>query len=224
MLILTGGLAPMPTRPLKYRTARLAPRLVFQNGARQGEEFIVRKSTTLLGRSDSCDITLPDQLVSRRHCHIIWDGVYYTLEDLRSTNGTFVNDQRLVEPHILHSGDVIRVAGTSLSFNDPQATVVFKKQPRLVIDTTTQRVTVNDQLVELSAKEYALLSYLHKHSARICSKEDIARAVWPDYQGDVFDYQVESLIKRLRQKLEPDAEQSRFVVTIYGKGYRLLKP
>jgi two-component system alkaline phosphatase synthesis response regulator PhoP len=92
------------------------------------------------------------------------------------------------------------------------------------IEQVTQRVTVNDELVELSTKEYALLLYLEEHSDRICSKEELGKAVWPEYKGDVFDYQVESLIKRLRQKLEPDADESHLVVTIRGRGYRLIKP
>lgn len=212
------------TRPLKLRTSRLAPRLVIQNGPLQGQEYIIRKSTTLLGRDETCDITLADQLVSRRHCHLTWDGVYCAVEDLRSTNGTFVNDQRLVEPHILRSGDAIRVAGTVLSFTDPQSTSAGPRLPKLMVEPATKRVTVNDKLIELSAKEYALLAYLNKHSDRVCSKDSIAKAVWPEYRGDVFDYQVESLVKRLRKKLEPDAEESHLVVTIYGKGYRLLKP
>lgn len=221
---LARGSSPMPTRPLKYRTARLAPRLTVQTGPRQGEVFIIRKSTTLIGRSETCDITIAEQLVSRRHCHIIWDGAYCTLEDLGSTNGTFVNEHRLIEPHVLRPGDVIRVAGISLSFLDPQATLILPKWPQLVIERTAKRVTVDGKPVELSAKEYALLIYLHDSNGRVCSKGAIAKAVWPDYKGDVFDYQIESLVKRLRQKLEPNAEESHFVATIYGKGYRLMKP
>ncbi len=214
----------MTTRPLKHRTSRLAPRLIVQTGPRQDEEFIIHQSTTLLGRSETCDIPITDQLVSRRHCHIVWDGVYCTLEDLRSTNGTFVNDQRLIEPHILRSGDVIRIASLTLRFVDPQTTLIGYRWPKLAVDPVTRRVTVDDKPIELSTKEYALLAYLNKFSDRVCSKENIAKAVWPDYEGDVFDYQIESLVKRLQQKLEPDAEESHFVVTIYGKGYRLLKP
>jgi pSer/pThr/pTyr-binding forkhead associated (FHA) protein len=211
------------TRPLKPRTSRLAPRLVAESGPHKGNEYVIRKPLTTIGRSETCDLIVDDPLVSRRHCQIVWDGVYCTVEDLGSTNGTFVKDQRLVEPHILRSGDAIRVAGTVLSFTDPQSTLVGRRSPKLIVEPATKRVTVNDKLIELSAKEYALLAYLNKHSDRVCSKESIARAVWPEYQGDVFDYQVESLVKRLRKKLEPDAEESHIVMTIYGKGYRLLK-
>jgi pSer/pThr/pTyr-binding forkhead associated (FHA) protein len=56
------------TRPLKPRTSRLAPRLVIENGLNKGDEYIVRKPVTLIGRSESCDLIVSDPLVSRRHC------------------------------------------------------------------------------------------------------------------------------------------------------------
>jgi pSer/pThr/pTyr-binding forkhead associated (FHA) protein len=212
------------TRPLKSRTARLAPRLVIENGQNEGNEYIVRKPVTLLGRSESCDLIVNDPLVSRRHCQVLWDGVYCTVEDLGSTNGTYVNGQLLRAAYALQPGDRLQVANVVFNFADPQAAQIGRKRPTLKIERAVRRVTVNSELVELSAKEYALLMYLDEHSDRICSKEELSKAVWPEYKGDVFDYQVESLIKRLRQKLEPDAEESHLVVTIRGRGYRLIKP
>ncbi len=212
------------TRPLKPRTARLAPRLVIENGLNKGDVYLVRKPVTLIGRSESCDLIVSDPLVSRRHCQILWDGVYCTVEDLGSTNGTYVNGQLLTAAYALRPGDRLQIAEVTFNFADPQATSIRHQLPKLEIERTTGHVTVNDESVELSAKEYALLSYLEEHSDRICSKEELSKAVWPEYTGDVFDYQVESLIKRLRQKLEPDAEVPHLVVTIRGRGYRLIKP
>jgi len=212
------------TRPLKSRTSRLAPRLVIDNGLNKGDEYIVRKPVTLIGRNESCDLIVSDPLVSRRHCQILWDGVYCTVEDLGSTNGTYVNGQPLTTAYALRPGDRLQISDVVFNFADPQATLIGKQWPNLTIEPSTRQVTVNGKLIELSAKEYALLSYLDEHSARICSKEELSKAVWPEYQGDVFDYQVESLIKRLRQKLEPEAEESHLVVTLRGRGYRLIKP
>lgn len=211
------------TRPLKPRTARLAPRLVIENGPNKGDEYIIRKPATLIGRNESCDLTVSDPLVSRRHCQISWDGVYCTVEDLGSTNGTFVNGQQLVAAYSLRPGDRLQVADVVFQFTDPQATLVGHKWPKLKIERATKRVTVNDDGVELSAKEYALLLYLDEHSNRICSKAELSKAIWPEYHGELFEYQVESLVKRLRQKLEPEAEESHLVVTIRGRGYRLIK-
>lgn len=213
----------MATKALKPRTSRLAPRLFIKSGPHQGDEYIIRKQTTLIGRNESCDLTVDDSQVSRRHCQISWDGVYCTLEDLGSTNGTFINGQPLTAAYALRPGDKVQVANVVFQFADPQATLVGHKWPKLKIERPTRRVSVNGELIELSAKEYTLLLYFDDHADRICSREEISKAVWPEYKGNVFDYQVESLIKRLRQKLEPDAEESHLVVTIRGRGYRLVK-
>jgi len=124
---------------------------------------------------------------------------------------------------VLRPGDKAQVASVIFQFIDPQATLIGHKWPKLKIDRVTRRVTVNGDPIVLSAKEYALLLFLDDHADRICSREEITQAVWPEYQGSVFDYQIESLIKRLRQKLEPDTEESHLVVTIRGRGYRLMK-
>jgi predicted component of type VI protein secretion system len=100
------------TRPLKPRTSRLAPRLVVENGLSKGDEYIVRKPVTLIGRNESCDLIVSDPLVSRRHCQISWDGVYCTVEDLGSTNGTFVNGRRVTGPVLLSNGDMLGFADT----------------------------------------------------------------------------------------------------------------
>jgi pSer/pThr/pTyr-binding forkhead associated (FHA) protein len=213
----------MATKTLKPRISRLAPRLHIESGPQQDDEYIVRKPTTLIGRHEACDLVVDDAQVSRRHCRISWDGVYCTLEDLGSTNGTFVNGQPLTAAYALRPGDKVQVANVIFQFIDPQATLVGHKWPKLKIERPTRRVTVNGAPIELSAKEYTLLLFLDDHADRICSREEITTAVWPEYKGSVFDYQVESLIKRLRQKLEPDAEESHLVVTIRGRGYRLVK-
>ncbi|MBI5563454.1 MAG: FHA domain-containing protein [Chloroflexi bacterium] len=180
------------------------------------------KEVMLLGRHEQCDIVIADPLVSRRHSQIMCDGSYCSIEDLGSTNGTFVNDQRLTQPRVLRSGDRVRVADTVLVFNDPQATLTGLKLPALIIEPPN-RVYLNRKAVELSGKEFALLAFLSDHTEQICSKADIAAAVWPDYDGEVFDYQIESLVKRLRLKIEADPDEPRFIVTVRGRGYRLIK-
>src|SRR5512140_762216 len=100
----------MATKPLKPGTLRFAPRLVMQAGPHPGCEFIVTQDALTIGRNEQCEIVISDPRVSRRHSQITWDGAYCTLEDLGSTNGTFVNGRRLTRAHVLHAGDEIRVA------------------------------------------------------------------------------------------------------------------
>lgn len=212
----------MATKPIKPKTSRLAPRLIMQAGPNIGQEYIVTKDALIIGRSEQCDIVISDPLVSRRHSQIIWDGAYCTIEDLGSTNGTYINEQRLTQPYVLRAGDRVRVADVILEFGDPQATLIGLKWPKLRLEPPN-RVYVSHRAIELTTKEFALFAFLHDRSDRICSKADIAAAVWPDYTGEVFDYQIESLIKRLRAKIEADPDDPKIIVTLRGRGYRLIK-
>lgn len=67
-----------------------------------------------LGRGPSADFVVDAPLVSRVHCHFAASETELTVEDLRSTNGTFVNDTR-VERSPLRAGDQIRVGRLVLS-------------------------------------------------------------------------------------------------------------
>lgn len=86
------------------------PRLV---DGRTGQSFWVTKDTVLIGRHRSCDIIIPVVEVSRRHCKIyIDDGVYY-VEDLRTVNGTYVNEKAIHAPQLLQDGFHLKVAKCS---------------------------------------------------------------------------------------------------------------
>jgi len=71
-------------------------------------------TNTVIGRGAECDLRLDDTFVSQEHARIFAkDGSWY-VEDLGSTNGTFVNEQRLAAPAMLTGGDRIRVGTTVL--------------------------------------------------------------------------------------------------------------
>ena len=69
-----------------------------------------------IGKLSSNDIMLTDPFASRIHAVIRWTAQGYTLEDLRSMNGTFVNGQRLTGPVLLQPGQTIRIGHTDLTF------------------------------------------------------------------------------------------------------------
>ncbi|MFQ5408493.1 MAG: FHA domain-containing protein, partial [Anaerolineales bacterium] len=73
---------------------------------------------TSIGASPENDIVLADDYVSGMHARIDREGVDYLLRDLKSTNGTIVNDRELTPyvPHTLTPGDVIEVGDTRLEF------------------------------------------------------------------------------------------------------------
>jgi hypothetical protein len=82
-------------------------RLVMRSGPSVGKAYPLDKSELYIGRDLSNEIVINDPEISRRHARLFSQGGSYVLEDLGSTNGSFVNGQRLMGPHILRPGDVI---------------------------------------------------------------------------------------------------------------------
>ncbi len=96
------------------------PLIVMRSGPIPGSSFYLEKSEVTLGRDLANDIPVPDQEISRRHARFVSraDGVY--IEDLGSTNGTFLNGVRLSSPQRLNNGDLITLAeATVMSFEWP---------------------------------------------------------------------------------------------------------
>lgn len=84
------------------------------------KEFELIKSEIILGRDDSADIAIPASAVSRRHARLMLEGENYVLEDLGSSNGTFVNGQKLTGRRPLQAGDQIRLGQTiTLVYQSP---------------------------------------------------------------------------------------------------------
>jgi hypothetical protein len=96
--------------------SQASARLVVRFGALSNQEYLLDgRLITMIGREPINDIALNEPEISRRHARIDFDGSHYTLEDLGSTNGTYLNGRRLTEPTPLKNGDVIEF-GESISF------------------------------------------------------------------------------------------------------------
>jgi pSer/pThr/pTyr-binding forkhead associated (FHA) protein len=100
----TGTAAP-PAATLRPTTGDLA-----------GREFPVSKTLLSIGRGLDNDLVIDDPRVSRHHAQITFRHSHYLLRDLRSTNGTFVNDQP-VEAVVLAAGDIVSIGGFELEFS-----------------------------------------------------------------------------------------------------------
>ena len=70
----------------------------------------------LLGRGDQADIVLEDSFASSRHARLVPHGDVIVLEDLGSTNGTYLNGEPLRGPQPLHPGDRIRIGDSEFTF------------------------------------------------------------------------------------------------------------
>jgi two-component system, OmpR family, response regulator VicR len=93
----------------------------------------------------------------------------------------------------------------------------------LVIDLQGFTVHVNEDQIELSAKEFQLLSYLAQYKGQVFSKEQLLEKVW-GYQhvGDVNTVTV--YISKIREKIEPDPANPVYIKTVWGIGYKFEGP
>lgn len=89
----------------------------------------------------------------------------------------------------------------------------------LVVDFAKRRVTSNAQVVDLTAKEFDLLSLFVRNPGRAFSRSQLLELVW-GYQFDGYDHTVNSHINRLRNKIERDPGQPLYLQTVWGVGYR----
>ncbi len=92
------------------------PALVVRSGGGMaGQTFQPAEGRTLVGRSPECDIFLDDVTVSRQHAEIVRDGDEFTIRDLGSLNGTYVNRRR-IESAVLENDDEVQVGKYRLTF------------------------------------------------------------------------------------------------------------
>jgi DNA-binding response OmpR family regulator len=89
----------------------------------------------------------------------------------------------------------------------------------VTIDPARRRVTVNGQDVELTAREFDLLFLLASHPGIVFSREALLARVW---KGEAFvgERGVDTLIKRIRRKIEKDPANPELVLTVWGSGYK----
>jgi len=191
------------------------------------------KQVLTIGRDVANDIIIDHPLASRRHARLEYDDQNYIVRDLGSTNGTYVNGDRIEGFYTLHNQDRIWVADTEIIFNDPEATQkgllpvevlrhVRASEEILHLDSRAKEVFVQGHVLEppLTVKEFQLLELLYTHKGQVISKDEIARNVW-DYE--VYDYNaIDALVYRLRQRIEQDPGNPRFLVTVRGFGYKLM--
>ena len=115
--------------------------LIMRQGPTPGAAYTLEGDQLNIGRDSQNDIAINDAEISRRHARLTFQGGKYVLEDLGSTNGTFVNGQRLAGPRVLKAGEVVSfgeqiVLVFEVTTNDPGATMV---SPRAAVVPSASR-------------------------------------------------------------------------------------
>jgi two-component system copper resistance phosphate regulon response regulator CusR len=91
----------------------------------------------------------------------------------------------------------------------------------LTLNTRTRHALLDEQPLELTAREYALLEYLCRNEGTVVSRQDIAEHVW-DNRYDPTTNVIDVYVQRLRRKI--DREPESFIRTRRGAGYQLVRP
>lgn len=92
--------------------------------------------------------------------------------------------------------------------------------PGLAIDIAVREVLVDGRAVEMTSKEFDLLAHLAASPRRVYSRAQLLRDVWsssPDWQRSTT---VTEIVRRVRQKIEPDVDNPHWIKTVRGVGYR----
>jgi len=86
--------------------------LVVQAGPGAGTRYPLAQGAIIMGRRADCQVVINFPNVSGHHARLTWDGRQFVVEDLGSTNGTFVNGHRLTGPVQFRPGDVLSLGGS----------------------------------------------------------------------------------------------------------------
>ncbi|PPD57818.1 response regulator transcription factor [Dehalogenimonas etheniformans] len=106
---------------------------------------------------------------------------------------------------------------------EPRASVPLVRCGDITVDTERRQVKVRDRIIELTTTEFELLKLLASYPGKVFSRTDLLDRLQGDaYEG--YERTIDSHIKNLRRKIEPDVDKPSYIHTIYGAGYKLELP
>lgn len=119
---------------------------------------------------------------------------------------------------VLRVGAVLRRSSASHTASDEPVTF-----PGMVLDPGTRMLTIGEQTIDLTAKEFDLLAFLMRHPRQVFSRDRLLDKVWGfEFYGDPSTVTVH--IRRLREKVEPDPSHPVYLLTVWGVGYKFQGP
>jgi len=208
-----------------------SPLLIAQSGPLKGQRWTLTKPL-LVGRETTCEIMVPDRMVSRFHARITPTSEGMLLEDLDSKNGTHINGNPVVGQVVLQDGDTVQIAlAQQFLFLTSDATVPLSegdaRPGRLRLDTRSRQVWVNDQLIDppLSALQFHVLRVLFENMGQVVDRQKLVTDSWGEEQAvGVSDQALDALLRRLRDRIAAIDPGHPYIITVRGHGIKFDNP
>ncbi len=208
-----------------------APLLIAQNGPLKGLRWTLTKPL-LIGREATCEVVVPDRMVSRFHARVTPTPEGIVLEDLGSKNGTHCNGNPVEGQLILRDGDTVQIAlAQQFIFLNSDATVPLieggEKPGRLRLDTRSRQVWVDERPIDppLSALQFHVLQVLYDNQGQVVSREQLVIEAWgAEAAVGVSDQALDALLRRLRDRIAAIDPTHPYITTVRGHGIRLENP
>ncbi len=184
---------------------RVSACLVQYNGTDLGKRYLLNKDSMIIGRSPEADIVINEQSVSRQHARCFSHEETFEVEDKGSSNGTFINDQRIATRTKLKDGDIVRIGTVLLKFfshNNIENLVQDKIYRMATIDAGTE--TFNKKhLLETLDQEFQFAKATGRDLSVIYFDLDFFKKVNDTYghsAGDFILKETSTLVKQIVRK------------------------
>lgn len=208
-----------------------SPLLIAQNGPLKGQRWTLNKPL-LVGRETTCEIVVPDRMVSRFHARLTPTPEGILLEDLDSKNGTHCNGNPVTGQVVLKDGDTIQIAlAQQFLYLTSDATVPLTEGEahpgRLRLDLRSRRVWVDDHLIDppLSALQFHVLRVLFENQGQVVDRQQLVTNAWGEEEAvGVSDQALDALLRRLRDRIATIDPVHPYIITVRGHGIRFENP
>ena len=202
--------------------------LLIRGGPNSGVTIHLSGHPVTMGRRSDNDVVIDETTVSRRHSLIMESPDGFTVRDLNTTNGTFVNRSKIGQvEYPLRHGDQINLGGS-------EVTLVFRMEgPRtrpVDRDATHESTPRSGQAkaqpapdASLNPIDAALLSLLASRKGTVVSRSEILEMLWPDDGQDPDrSRELHEAAARLRSHLAQDPDNDAKLVSVGALGYVLI--
>ena len=211
----------------------LGAMLIVEKGMSDVSVVPLSEPPYVFGKSTQVDVVVDNPFVSRLHCEIVHQKGTLVIRDLGSKNGTYLNGVLLKNGELqpLSNGDRIELGreqvvfrfqhwGTTLTL----AAIPQGNSSELRVDSRSREVWIRGQMLAppFARKEFDVLELLYGRKGEACSKDEIAKAGWPE-RDDVADQDIEQYIRRIRLRIEPDPSRPQYILNVRGFGYKLIQ-